>query len=413
MHGQRIFWGVSAMFDLEHSPLGGSSAYRFLACAFSFLEHRRQLMAETFVEIPSEYAALGTGAHELGATCLIEQTEPFEYFGKAFNGFRAGYDGEINLDAVSIYVNTCRMIIDTYGPGEVVVERTYHAKEVHPLLKGTVDFGFLTSTALHIVDYKNGEGVGVDVVDSDQLLYYAFIMILMTPGMKIREKTFPIHLTIVQPNFFGIFEDPITWTTTLGDVLTWGWNTLLPRMNHLMKRTDAPTAEDANPGDHCQFCPVMLHCPRLKQAFLNFARADEDFITMLPDYELDALYAERVYARRFMNELDKVVYARKVTGGNIPSAKLVDKKVTRVWKPGAPIRETFGADAVEPQKLKSPAGIEKLSSRGKEFAKEWGYKPETGALTIAPLSDPRPEAKPRTNDKVFEKFAQDYADAGF
>jgi len=404
------------MIDLEHSPLGGSSAYRFLTCAFSFLEHRRQLMSNTFVEIPSEFSALGVAAHELGATCLTDGSEPFEHFGETFGNYRAGWEDEIDLDAVAVYVNKCRELLSTAGMVDgtkLYIEQTFHLPKIHRLLKGTVDFGLINALGLWLVDYKNGEGVGVEATDSEQLLYYAFLLILANwDWMQRQPKNFPVHLCIVQPNFYGIFEEPEVWETTLGDVVAWGYDVLLPRMNELMN-TPVEEQGEATPGDHCQFCPVTLHCPKLKAAFEEYADAEEDFVTMLNDQELTELYSKREYARRFMTALERVVYARKVTGGNIPSAKLVEKKIARVWKPGAPLLETFGEKAYEPRKLKSPAGIEKLSSRGKEIAKEWGYKPETHGLTIAPLSDPRPEAAPRTNDTVFAAFKQSYDEMGF
>lgn len=407
------------MIDLEHSPLGGSSAYRFLACAFSFLEHRRQLQAGTFVEIPTEYSTLGVAAHELGAVCLTKGTEPFEHFGQEFQGLRAGFPEEIDLDAVSVYVNHCRSLID--GAGMVdgtkfFIERTFHRPDVHPLLKGTIDFGMVNMMGIWLRDYKNGEGVGVEAVGSEQLQYYAFLLILENwDWLQRQPKSFPVSLGIVQPNFYGHFEEPEVWSTTMGEVIAWGYDVLLPRMNQLMNHADMPTPEDATPGNHCQFCPVTLHCPKLKAAYIAYADAEEDFVTMLTDQELDALYAQRTYARRFMTALERAVYARKVTGGAIPSAKLVEKKVARVWKPGAMqvLLANFGDKAYAPKKELSPAGIEKLSTRGKEIAKEWGYKPETNTLTIAPLDDPRAEAAPRTNDKVFEAFKQSYEDMDF
>jgi hypothetical protein len=32
----------------------------------------------------------------------------------------------------------------------------------------------------------------------------------------------PVNLAIVQPNFYGIFEEIIPWETTVGYVLDWG-----------------------------------------------------------------------------------------------------------------------------------------------------------------------------------------------
>ena len=120
-------------------------------------------------------------------------------------------------------------------------------------------------------------------------------------------------------------------------------------------------------------------------------------------------------ARRFMKALETTVHHRLVGGSKIPSAKLVEKKVNRVWKPGAAaaLQAAFGEAAFTKPEIKSPAQIEKLSSRGKELALEYGYKPESAGLSVAPLSDPRPEAKPKTNAEVFKGHAQSLEEAGF
>jgi hypothetical protein len=123
----------------------------------------------------------------------------------------------------------------------------------------------------------------------------------------------------------------------------------------------------------------------------------------------------REQARRFMKALETTVHHRLVGGSAIPSAKLVEKRVNRVWKPGAAaaIKAVFGDKAFTTAELKSPAQVEKLSSRGKELALEYGYKPEAAGFSVAPLSDPRPEAKPKTNAEVFKGHAQSLEDAGF
>jgi hypothetical protein len=218
----------------------------------------------------------------------------------------------------------------------------------------------------------------------------------------------------VQPNFYGVFEEPDVWETTVGFILDWGHNKLLPRMKSLMVTKDIDES-DFVPGSHCQFCPVLLDCPKMQRAYQEYAEASEDFIVMLTDQELDHLYSQREYARRFMNALEDVVRARLIGGSKIPSAKLVEKRTHRVWKPGAQpaLVEAFGEKAFKPKEILSPAQIEKLSTRGKEMALEYGYKPESAALTVAPLSDPRPEAKPRTNANVFEGHALAYEDQGF
>jgi hypothetical protein len=311
---------------------------------------------------------------------------------------------------VQVYVNDCRAIMERCNyDGLAVVEKTYHLPEIHPLLKGTVDFGYLSlAHGIFLRDYKNGEGIGVEAPNNPQLLYYAFLLILAMKWTDPAHYEIPVNLGIVQPNFYGIYEDVIPWITTVGHVLDWGNRVLLPVMwERYNAPRDEPREEDAVPGEHCQFCPVLLECPKMQKAYRTYAEASEDFVTMLTNEELDELYAQRDYARRFSKALETVVHARLMTGSKIPSAKLVAKQTARVWKPGgvAAIQAAFGAKAFKPSEPLSPAGVEKLSSRGKELALEWGYKPDSNGLVVAPITDRRPEAKRTGNAEIFAAHA--------
>lgn len=396
------------MIELEHSPLGGSGAARFMKCAGSFLLHRALYEAGEHEEIETEYAKLGTAAHELGAKCLIEQREPFEFIGQEIGGFTVGAEDGINPDAVSVYVNDCARIAAEFdGKGKTLIEATLAHPDAHPYLKGTVDFGVWSSKrGLFLRDYKNGEGIGVRAPYNSQLLYYAFLMVLENPWLKGGPKDFPVNLGIVQPNFYGTFEEPDVWETTLGYVIDWGYNALLPRMNELTVTEDCGD-DDFVTGDHCQFCPVLLDCPKMQAAYREYVNGTE-FVEMLTDAELDGFYAMREDARRFMNALDATVKARLVGGSSIPSAKLVETRTTRVWKPGAEphLKAALGDHLYEPRKIKSPAQVEKLSSRGKTLALEHAYKPDATKLSLAPASDPRPAAVMSANEKVFANHAK-------
>jgi hypothetical protein len=405
------------MIELEHSPLGGSAAHRFMNCEGSFLLQREQIENGTFENIESEYAKLGTAAHLLGSTCLIEGKEPYEFIGTDFLGYRVGWPDGVPLDAVQVYVNECRSIIERCdADGVGLIEETFHLPQLHPLLRGTVDFGYISpSKGIFLRDYKNGEGIGVSAPNNDQLRYYGFILIEAARGNCPFTPETPVSLGIVQPNFYGIFEEADVWETTVGEILDWGHKILLPRMNFLTETGKYALEDEFSPGKWCQFCPVLLNCPKMQKAFEEFAEASEDFIAMLTNEELDHYYQQKEYARRFMNALDQTVLARKITGADIPSAKLVEKKTARVWKPGAHevLKKTFGDKAFTQPEIRSPAQIEKLSSRGKEIALEYAYKPEASGLTVAPLDDPRPEAKPRTNADVFAAHAQTPEQMGF
>jgi len=351
----------------------------------------------------------------LCAKAISTETEPYEYLGDKFGDYIAGWPDGLSIDAAHIYFNECMSIRARHeNKGWMVIEKTYHLPQIHPLLRGTVDFGFLAPGHVYLRDYKNGEGIGVSAPGNRQLLYYAFLLAKGDAQVLTMPRDTRVSLGIVQPNFYGVFEAPDVWETTLGHVLDWGHDELLPCMNYLMEKIEI-FIEDFVTGEHCQFCPVMLDCPRMRQAFKEYAEASEDFIAMLTNEELDRYYVERENVRRFMKSLENTVHARLVGGGSIPSAKLVEKRIARAWKPGATaaLQAAFGDKAFEDPKVRSPAQIEKLSSRGKEIALEWGYKPESAGLSVAPLTDPRPEAKPRGNATTFAAHAQSPEQMGF
>lgn len=403
------------MIELEHSPLGASGAARWFNCEGSFLLHRELLEAGEFEPRESEFARLGTAAHELAAKCLQEQREPWEFIGQHIGGYLVGNNGdyEIKPDAVAIYTNECERIWPRDGLGAALIEETIHLPDAHPLLKGTVDFGYWSKNrGAHLRDYKNGEGVGVSAPLNKQLLYYAFLFVLKFDWLRTSApKDFPMTLGIVQPNFYGVYEAPDIWETTLGVVRDWGYDELLPRMNKLMLTRDIDD-RDFNPGDHCQFCPVMLECPKAQAAFTTFTDEThvingEVFLDMLENEELDAFFSKRALARKFMSALEDTVKGRLMSGAKMEHAKLVEKQTQRAWRPGAAaaLEKAFGPKAYVPAKLKSPAQIEDLSSRGKEMAQEWGYKPDASGLSVAGMDDRRPAAVPQTsNAKAFAQY---------
>jgi hypothetical protein len=397
------------VIELEHSPLGGSGASRFLACAGSFLLHRELYEAGELETIESDFAKLGTAAHEVAARCLQEEREPFEFIGQEFGGYKVGDPDGINPNAVAVYVNHCESIMPRDGKGKTLIETTLAHPDVHPYLKGTVDFGYWSSKrGLFLRDYKNGEGIGVGAVNNQQLLYYAFLMLLEFKWLGDAPADFPVSLGIVQPNFYGVFEEPDVWETNVGTVLEWGNNALLPRMNELVVTRDIGKSDFVS-GKHCQFCPVLLDCPRMQDNYLKFASGDQEFTEMLTDEELHGFFSLRDDAMRFKTALEATVKARLVAGSEIPSAKLVETRTSRIWKPGAEValKTALGEHAYEARKVKSPAQIEKLSTRGKEMVAEWGYKPEASKLSLAGIDDPRPAAKGTANERVFAGFEQD------
>lgn len=382
-----------------HSLLGGSGAKRWLKCAGSYLLASDQQASGELEDNSSEYAQLGSAAHVLAAGCLEHGREPFDYLGVKYDGFTVGK--EIELDAISIYVNECRSIMAS-GEGRVLIEGQLHHKEVHPALKGTVDFAFyIEKSALILRDYKHGEGIAVPAYDNDQLKYYAYLCLLEWPDIRDHPEMI-VSLGIVQPRY-NPAEPVDVWETTVSEIAEYGDNVLLPRMQELSVGQDIDE-EDFVPGDWCQFCPVLLECPKLSEAFEMFASMEVE-PEMLTDEELSALYEKKEAARRYMTALENTVKSRLIAGREISAAKLVYTRPTRSWKEEAEaaLVAELGDNAYT-KSLKSPAQVEKLSSRGKALALEWGYTPESTNLTVASADDKRPAAKPQTGADTFAAF---------
>lgn len=405
------------MQELDHSPLGGSAAHRFLTCKGSFLLQRELYEAGELEISDSYFARKGTAAHTLASTALEEDQEPFMYIGQTFDGFTVVSDDEedeaeygedrdqpdtIKVGAVQVYFNACQKVAT--AKGRKLIEERITLPDLHPLLKGQVDFGHLSRSGVTVIDYKNGEGLAVAAAGNPQLLYYGFLLTESNAWWReSAPKDLPVTLMIVQPNFYGEFSEPEEWVTTIGEVQAWGYETLLPAMRRLTATQDIART-DFTHGNHCTFCPVILDCPLMQEAWRAYAKAqDTEFLPMLTNDELDAFYAMRDAVKKFGNELDKAVETRLEDGSEFKHAKLVDKRGRRVWKNGAEtaLAKTFGESAYAPRKLKSPAQIEKLSSLGKEKALEFSFKNEDTGRTVAPMSDPRPASVSKASSKIF------------
>jgi hypothetical protein len=121
------------------------------------------------------------------------------------------------------------------------------------------------------------------------------------------------------------------------------------------------------------------------------------------DDTLGRSWQYREAVKFYLNALDAEMYRRLNSGKEFTGvAKLVPKKSNRVFKTGAAeeAKKKFGADAMEPAALKSPATLEKLSPAAKEFVKEYAYHPDTGT-TVARWDDPKPAVKVESSTEAW------------
>lgn len=384
-----------------HSPLGASSAERWMNCPGSTSLIKELKIAEDTDE--PEYRGLGVAAHEAGAHCLQNGLDAWEVVGEKFHGFEVDQN---MAAAIQTYIDVCRPLMEREGAlsyiehGLAYKQENHHVTEIidpraDSLLKkyfyGTGDCCVVRPDVkyMDVIDYKHGEGIIVEAENNPQLLYYAFGFLLLHNEIEI------VRIRIVQPR---TFDAPVKeWIVTANFIRDWVTDKLVPAM----QATEMEGAE-LDAGSWCRFCPAKLICPMMASLFGAATTANPKSIVQFTDETLGRSYQFREAVKFYLKALEDEVFRRMNNGGKIPGCKLVPKKANRVFKIGAVdmFKEKFGDDALTKPEMKSPSEIEKLGSEAKELVREWAYTPQTG-LTVATDDDRRVAVKVETSKQAF------------
>ena len=368
-----------------HSPLGASGAYRWMECPGSVG------LSQGTTDEESDYAAEGTAAHALAADFLSSGEDAWTAIGQRIKpGYLLGHPHGLPVskdmaDAVQVYLDHVRRTYPDRHQGNTWIERSFHCPSVHEQFYGTADFCHLIDSnidegELHVIDYKHGAGILVDVEDNPQLKYYAIGMI---ESLDLWGKLSKVKLTIVQPR--GYMAPVRSWDIDVSTLCVWLEETLIPAMNRAMVSTDLKS------GEHCRFCPVRSYaCPQLL-ADVEEIKGMMDKVkgaAELSNAEIGRLLDLMETAKIFAKAASTTGYNRAQAGQKVPGWK--HGKANRVWKPETEkaLVKKFGEDAFEPKTLKSPAQIETLPE-GKALAERYAFKPE-GKLTLVREEDARP-----------------------
>lgn len=364
-----------------HSPLGASSAERWMNCPGSVALIKELTLPET--DEP-DYRAEGTAAHEAIAKCLTQELAAWEVIGEKFKGV------EINVkiaDGVQCYLDEVRQLRTPNG--SVFVEYGI-SSPVHQLFYGTLDWAQVDGDKAWFRDYKNGAGVIVEVEDNPQLMYYAYGLLQAYPDVKI------VSLGIVQPNAFHPDGAVRTWDIEAEYIKDWAESTLFSAMDRTQME-----GQPFDAGKWCRFCPAKLVCPLMNSLFGAACKHNPREVVALGNDDLGRSYGKIEAVKQYLKALEEEVFRRCNNGDDVQGVKLVHKKANRVWKEEAPgvFKEIAGAFDVTPRML-SPAEMEALGPDIKKLVKEYAYTPQSG-LTVAPESDKRPAVKVLTSTEVF------------
>lgn len=360
-----------------HSHLGASSAKRWLNCPGSIR------IAAGLPRIESAFALEGTAAHELSELVFESQKEKFNTTAYTFQGQKIkGVEVTLEMAThVQGYVDYVKNLHEK-TKGELKIEHGFKLANLHPDFFGTCDAVIMQHFGeLHVIDFKYGAGLAVDVVDNEQLKYYAL-------GALSLGDFSEVHLHIYQPRVTHKEGIARTWKTTPGDLVEFG--KVLKAGAIATQNPNAPLVI----GDHCRFCPAMATCP--KQAENALATAKTDFrtsalpeITELNEADLVKVITQRKSIESWFDKIEEFLLLKLMRGEKVPGLKLVEGRTNREWvsqKEAERFLKSKLADNAYSKKLLSPAQAEKFIDA--ELFSGLVIK-KAGKPTVAPESDKR------------------------
>ncbi len=399
-----------------HSPLGASSAYRWLMCPGSVA------LCEDIPSKSSKYAIEGTAAHQLGEECLIKKRSPFTYINGGTvtieddDGNQIEYEVTANMaEAVMSYLKpvTAQAIALGIDIGPDNVECKFHLDWVDEDLWGTNDLSFaLPFDTLYTWDYKHGQGVPVDVQYSEpvtyfaggisdknpQLMYYA----LGAVGPDNTHAVADVEIGIAQPRANHPDGPLRTCKVSIEELFAWRDEVLIPGIAATRVK-NAPLCA----GSHCKFCDAIGVCPEVgkkvamscgisaKEAFSGEALSFPNPKDVTPAVRAK-LYEFATLFESWLKQVKDDTHEQLKAGHDIPGLKLVAGRSSRKWN--APEDQVLGQlqkfvpveDLMTEPALKSVAQAEKELKKVGAASEMEGLVEVSRGTSVATEKDKRP-----------------------
>lgn len=371
-----------------HSPLGPSSAERWLNCPGSVLA------TKDLPDTESEYSAEGTAAHQLAEGCQKTDRPAKHFLGKKISvgEFTFTVDQEM-VDGVQAYLDYVNDL-----PGESFSEVRLHFNEWVPDGFGTGDDIRIDGEDCYVTDLKYGKGVQKWAKDNPQMMLYALGVLHDYSWLYPNIKRF--HLAIVQPRLDHIDE----WKIHTVNLVDWAEKVVRPAAELAL----APGAP-FKAGEWCQFCKIKSTCKaRAESVFAavvgDFEDLDAAASTATTQYSSPAVLTNDQIAKllealpnvkRWTKDLERHARQEVMHGHPVGDFKLVAGRASREWEGDLEeVAEALSAEGVPDDKLWereliSPAAAEKIIGK-KNALLVSKVKKVAGKPTLVPGSDKRP-----------------------
>ncbi len=359
----------------NHAVLSASGSHRWLHCLPS-----ARLELE-FENKESNAAAEGTAAHAL---CEHKLRKALHMRSKRPVSDYNTDEMEEHSDAyVQFIMEQLEEAKQSCKDPLVLIEQRLDFSCYVPQGFGTGDCIIIADKKLHIIDFKYGMGVLVDVVGNPQMKLYSLGALEIYDSLYDIEE---VSMTIFQPRR----ENVSTWTISVDELNDWAENELKPK---------AQKAYDGEgeylPGEWCTFCRAAVKCRARAEEKLKLAESEFKMPPLLTDYEIEEVLSKLSDLTKWANEI--IAYATDAAinhGKEWHGFKVVEGRSVRKYKDEDAVAETAKANGYKDifrQSLITLTEMQKLMGKTK-FQEILGgliYKP-SGKPTLVPASDKRP-----------------------
>lgn len=386
--------------ERDHALLSPSGAHRWLPCTPS------ARLEATLPDTETEATKKGTLAHEIAELKLqkIFSGLPTRSFNASLKKFKAQELYEpIMDDHTDAYVDYIQSIVHAFpSPPFVAIERRVDISDYVPESFGSSDCIIIGAGRMHVIDYKNGQGVAVAAENNPQMQLYAL------GALKAFSLLFPIeevHLAIVQPK---VWDQPSEWSLPVADLLAWGES-----IKPIAQRAFAGDG-DYVVGEHCGFCRAKATCRARVEHMLDAGSKAPIKPPLISWDEVGDVLKRADGIVKWYEAIKKAALAEVLKGGQVAGWKAVEGRGSRDYADldaaFAYLKEKGIDEAVlyERRPLTPPQLETALTKKVyKKLLEEPGHiVKQPGAPTLAPESDKRPaitdQVKP---EDVFGKEA--------
>ena len=359
---------------MQHSNIvGGSTAKRVINCPGSVA-----LVQKMPPKPSSEHADRGTMLHDVIAEILGKDLPWDQFIGTVYEG--QVLTQELFDEKIAVALE----LLDQVDPDkrmEYEVETRVGFGDLLPGVFGSTDLVGRIGDRAVVLDWKFGDGVVVDAVENDQLMFYAAACMRTESAQWAFAGATEVELIIVQPPMIK------RWVTTKERIKQFEQDLVLA-----VKAAMKPDAKLQH-GDHCRWCAAKPVCPRMTGA------VDRALQVQLKEVDVDMLgkYLKNAdLLEDWIKDLRGLAMQLLEKNLPVPGYKLVPKQSRRQWSDETKALQQLHdmgvprAELLKPEELLSPAQAEKVLKKRKMMLPDELVVSVSSGTTMAPESDPRP-----------------------